>query len=414
MCSLELFKISQSLRFLHQFLIHARIALRRDLIYKSQAANLQINWKHSGLFNLWRDKLSVKYTKVNPRKLTEFATRVLETAGIPGKDAETTAKLLVNTDLRGIASHGVAHLSTMYIKGIKDGLINPKPAIKITSGLPATAVIDGDRGLGFVVGNRAMEEAVNRAKITGIGAVSVRNSTHFGACSAYSLLPVKENMIGFAGTTGGIRAGAPGASGPVVGMNALSFAAPSGKGFPFCLDMATPIVAHGKIEVALRTGQQLPLGWEIDPDGNPITDPKDELPKKGSIVMLGSTPELGIYKGFGLNIMVDVLSSIMAASLSIPEIRKQPGHGSECTHFFWAINLSGFLPPEEFKERMDRMIATYHGFPKAKGVNRITIPGELEWEIEQERRQNGIPLDEEVIRSLKDLAKDFKVDYDLD
>ncbi len=358
--------------------------------------------------------MTVKYTNVNPRKLTEFATTVLVKAGIPKEDAAVTAKLLVNTDLRGIASHGVAHLSTMYIKGIKDGFIKLKPDIKIFSGAPASAVIDGGGGLGFVVGHRAMQEAMTRAKTTGIGAVSVRNSNHFGACSAYSLLPVKENMIGFAGTTGGIRAGAPGASGPVTGMNAMSFAAPSAKEFPFCLDMATPIVAHGKIEVALRTGQKLPLGWEIDPEGNPITDPKEEFPKRGSIVMLGSTPELGVYKGFGLNIMVDILCSILASSLCIPEMRKQPGHGSQCTHFFCAVNLSGFLPPEEFKERMDHMIGVYHSFPKAKGVDRITIPGELEWELEQERRKNGIPLDEEVIKSLKDLAAEFDVDYNLE
>ncbi len=357
--------------------------------------------------------MSVKYTNVNPRKLVEFSTGILEKAGIPRKDANTTANLLVNTDLRGIASHGVAHLSTMYVKGIKDGLINPKPDIKISSGAPATAVIDGDRGLGFVVGNRAMQEAMKRAKITGIGCVAVRNTTHFGACSAYSLLPVKENMIGFASTTGGIRAGAPGAAGPVTGMNAMSFAAPSDVEFPFCLDMATPIVAHGKIEIALRTEQKLPLGWEIDAEGNPITDPKEEFPKKGSIVLLGSTPELGVYKGFGLNIMVDVLCSILAGSMSIPEIRKQPGHGSECTHFFCAVNIAGFLPPEEFKKSMDHMISVYHGLPKAKGVDRITIPGELEWELEQERRKNGIPLDEEVIKSLKDLAKEFQVNYNL-
>ena len=221
---------------------------------------------------------------------------------------------MVNTDLRGIASHGVAHLGPAYIQGIKKGLVNSKPVIKIWSGAPATAVIDGDRGLGFVVGHRAMKEAMARAKLTGMGAVTVRNTTHFGACSAYSLLAVKENMIGFACTTGGRMAAAPGATGPVIGMNAMSFAAPSGKEFPFCLDMATTIAAHGKVEVALRTGQSLPKGWTIDPEGNPITDPKEDATKKGLWCCLGSTPELGIYKGFGLNIMVDILSSILAGS----------------------------------------------------------------------------------------------------
>ena len=357
--------------------------------------------------------MPVKYTAVDPQKLIEFSTMVLEKVGLPTEDAAVTANLLVNTDLRGIASHGVAHLGPLYVKGIKEGVIRAKPNIKISSGAPATAVMDGDGGLGFVVGNRAMKEAMARAKIMGMGAVAVRNTTHFGACSAYSLLAVRNDMIGFSCTTGGRYAAAPGASGRVIGMNAMSFAAPSNKSFPFCLDMSTTMAAHGKVEVALRTGQMLPKGWMIDPEENPITDPKEDVTKNGAMVLLGGTPELGIYKGFGLNIMVDILSSILAASVCLPEIRSQPTRKSECTHFFCAINISGFQPPEEFKKGMDQMVSVYHNLPKAKGVSNITIPGELEWALEQDRRKNGIPLDEEVIQSLKDLSKEFKVDYDL-
>jgi LDH2 family malate/lactate/ureidoglycolate dehydrogenase len=356
--------------------------------------------------------MAVKHTTVEAQKLIRFSTEVLEKVGLSTDDAAVTANLLVNTDLRGIASHGVAHLGPLYVKGIKEGLINPKPDIKIFSGAPATAVMDGDRGLGFVVGNRGMQEAISRAKITGIGCVAVRNTTHFGACSAYSLLAVQNNMIGFSCTTGGRYAVAPGASGRVIGINAMSFAAPSNKAFPFCLDMSTTMAAHGKVEVALRTGQMLPKGWTIDPEGNSITDPREEVTQNGAMVLLGGTPELGIYKGFGLNIMVDILSSILAASVCLPEIRSQPSRKSECTHFFCAINISGFQPPEEFNKRMDHMIEVYHGLPKAKGVTNITLPGELEWNLSEERRKTGIPLDEEVMQSLEDLSTQFKVNYD--
>ena len=357
--------------------------------------------------------MTVKYTKVNEQKLVEFSTKVLKKAGIASDDAAIAARLMVNTDLRGIASHGVAHLGPFYVKRIKDGFINLKPDIKTWSGAPATAVMDGDRGLGFAVGYKAMKEAIARAKVTGIGAVTVRNTTHYGACSAYSLLAIKENMIGFSCTTGGRRAGAPGSVGPVIGMNAMSFAAPSGTEFPFCLDMATTMVAHGKVEIALRTGQALPKGWAIDTEGKPITNPKEVATKGGSMVLLGGTQELGIYKGFGLNIMVDVLCSTLAASLCLPELFSQPNNTGGCTHFCAAIKIAGFIPPKEFKKGMDRMIAVYHGLPKAKGVTNITIPGELEWALEKERRKNGIPLDEEVMKSLKDLADEFKVDFDL-
>ena len=357
--------------------------------------------------------MTVKYTKVNEQKLVEFSTKVLKKAGIASDDAAIAARLMVNTDLRGIASHGVAHLNGLYVKRIKTGFINSKPDMKMYSGAPATAVIDGDRGFGFAVGYKAMQEAIARAKVTGIGAVTVRNTTHYGACSAYSLLAIKENMIGFSCTTGGRRAGAPGSVGPVIGMNAMSFAAPSGTEFPFCLDMATTMVAHGKVEIALRTGQALPKGWAIDTEGKPITNPKEVATKGGSMVLLGGTQELGIYKGFGLNIMVDVLCSTLAASLCLPELFSQPNSTGACTHFCAAIKIAGFIPPEEFKKGMDRMIAVYHGLPKAKGVTNITIPGELEWALEKERRKNGIPLDEEVMKSLKDLADEFKVDFDL-
>lgn len=357
--------------------------------------------------------MSVKYTTVNPQKLVEFSTKVLEKAGVPSDDAAIAARLMVNTDLRGIASHGVAHLNGLYVKRMKTGFINSKPDIKVYSGTPATAVMDGDRGFGFIVGHKAMQEAIARAKVAGIGAVTVRNTTHYGACSAYSLLPLKENMIGFSCTTGGLMAGAPGGSGRALGMNAMSFAAPSGREFPFCLDMATTMAAHGKVEIALRTGQKMPLGWEIDAEGNPITDPKEDEPKEGAMVLLGGTPELGIYKGFGLNIMVDVLCGILAASVSLPELYQKPSTAGTCTHFCAAIKIAGFIPPEEFKNNMDRMIQFYHNLPKAKGVTAITMPGELEWALEKERRKNGIPLDEEVMKSLKDLSDEFKVDFDL-
>jgi len=219
--------------------------------------------------------MAVKYTKVNEMKLVAFSTKVLEKTGMPHDDAFIASRLMVNTDLRGIASHGVAHLNGLYVKRLKTGFVKAKPDIKMYSGAPATATIDGDRGLGFVVGHKAMQEAISRAKTYGMGAVTCRNTTHYGACSAYSLLALPEDMIGFSCTTGGLNAVVPGASGRTAGMNAMSFAAPSNKEFPFCLDMSSTMAAWGKVEIALRTGDMLPLGWTIDPDGNPITDPKE-------------------------------------------------------------------------------------------------------------------------------------------
>lgn len=357
--------------------------------------------------------MAVTYTTVNPDKLVAFSTKVLEKMGVPSEDAAVTANILVDTDFRGIESHGVAHLGPFYVKRMKDGLINPKPNIETWSDAPATVMMDGDNGLGFVVGYRAMHEAMDRARMVGAGFVSARNSTHYGACSAYAMMAARENLIGISMTTGGRGAVAPGGSGREIGINAMSIAVPSGKDFPFCLDMATTVVAHGKVEIALRLGKNIPEGWMVDPEGNPITDPKEEVTRKGAMLLFGGDPVHGVYKGFGLNVMIDILSSILAGSPSLPEIYSKPGATGKSTHFFGAIKINGFLPMEDFFSGMERMYQVYHNLPRAKGVERIILSGEPEWAIEQDRRKNGIPLDEEVIKSLKDLSKEFNVPYDL-
>lgn len=356
--------------------------------------------------------MPVGYTRVNPDKVFAFATKVLEKNGVPHDEAEITSRLLVDTDFRGIESHGIAHLAPFYIKRMKDGLINPKPNIKTWSNSPATVTMDGDNGLGFVCGYRAMQEAILRARTTGAGFVSVRNSTHYGACSAYTLLAAKEGMLGFSCTTGGRGAVAPGGSGREIGINAMSFAAP-GKEYPFCLDMSTTIVAHGKIEIATRLKKNVPAGWQVDPDGFPIINPQEEVERKGAMVLLGQTPEMGVYKGFGLNVMLEILSSVLSQSATIVEIGGQPKSQGKCTHFCGAIKVAGFIDMGDYVRGMENMFNVYHNVPKMKGVEKITLAGEPEWAIEQDRRKNGIPYDDEVIASLKALSTEFKVPYDL-
>ena len=192
---------------------------------------------------------------VDPGKLTQFSAKILQKVGVPEEDAERTAGMLVAADLRGIDSHGVSHLGSLYIRRIKEGLINPKPHIKMVSHAQATAVMDGDRGLGFVVGYHAMTEALKRAGQTGAGFVSVRNSTHCGAASTYAMMALPQNMIGIALTTGGRAMVAPGSVGRGAGINVISVAVPTRGNAPFVLDMATTVVAASKFEIALRSGQ---------------------------------------------------------------------------------------------------------------------------------------------------------------
>jgi len=349
---------------------------------------------------------------VDPGKLTRFSAKVLQKVGVPEEDAERTARMLVAADLRGIDSHGVSHLGPLYVTRIKEGLINPKPQIRMVSHAQTTAVVDGDRGLGFVVGYHAMTEALQLAGQTGAGFVSVRNSTHCGAASTYAMMALPKNMIGIAMTTGGRGMVVPGTVGRGAGINVISVAVPTQGNAPFVLDMATTVVAGSKFEVALRSGQAtIPEGWAVDKTGKPLTDPK-KYAEEGALLPLGGLPETGAFKGFGLSVMVDILCSILAGSVSISELLTQPNTALRANHFFGALKIDGFMPADDFARAMAGMVKVYHDLPKAPGVERIYLAGEVEHEIEKQRR-HGIPLDPQVIASLQELAAELGVEYDL-
>lgn len=343
-------------------------------------------------------------TNVDAGKLTDFTARILQKVGVPEEDAKITAGILVATDLRGIDSHGVGHLA-MYARGLKEGRTNPKPETKIFSQAPATAVMDGDRGLGFVVGYQAMTEAMRRAEEVGAGFVTVRNSSHFGAGGNYAMMALSRNMIGISMTVGGKGMVAPGSIGGGVTINVISVAAPSEKEAPFVLDMATTVVAAGKIEIAAREGKTMPEGWSVDREGKPITEPAKHYQERGALLPLGGSPQTGSYKGFGLAVAVDILCRVLSGSMASTQMAGN--------HFFGALRIDGFIPASEFKKAMDDMINEYRALPKAPGVDRIYVSGEIEREIEEKRRRDGIPLHPMIVSSLKDLAKELEVKYDL-
>ncbi len=350
--------------------------------------------------------MTTERVAVNAGKLTEFTTRVLQKVGIPDEDARITANILVATDLRGIDSHGVGHLASMYVRGIREGRTNPKPDTKIFSQAPATAVMDGDRGLGFVVGYRAMMEAIRRAETTGAGFVTVRNSTHFGAGGNYAMMALPRNMIGVSMTVGGKGMVAPGSVGRGVTINVISIAVPAKEEAPFVLDMATTVVAAGKIEIATREGQTLPEGWVVDGEGKPVTDPTQYYKEGSALLPLGGIPQTGSYKGFGLAVAVDILCRVLSGSMA-------GGSQMAGNHFFGALRIEGFMPADEFKKAMDKMVKEYHALPKSAGVDRLYLSGEVEYEIEKRRRKDGIPLHPSIIKSLQNLAEELDIEYDL-
>ena len=352
---------------------------------------------------------------IDSGKLTSFTVKVLQKVGVPEEEAKITAKMLVDCDLRGVDSHGVNHLKN-YIKGIQNGFINPKPKTEISSLSPSTAIMEANRGLGFVVGYRAMMEAIRRAKEVGAGFVAVRNNTHPGGAFSYSMLALEHDMIGIAMIqTGALKEVVPpGSKVRGVGTNPISVAIPSGEKPAFVLDMATSVVSWGKLQLAQMKGTTMPEGWVVDNEGKPVTDPNKVDPSKVALVPLGVTPLMGSYKGFGLGVLVDILCGVLsggkAGLLMVDE-----GHGvhDPAHSFFGAIRIDGFLPIDKFKKSMDEMIEAYETLPTAAGVEKIYIAGGHEAKIKKERQANGIPLLPKMIRELEELSKELGVKYDL-
>ncbi len=342
---------------------------------------------------------------VNSAKLSDLVFNAFRKAGLAEQEARIATDIVIMTDLRGIDSHGVARLYNSYIKGLREGRINRAPNIQVISNAPSTAIVDGDQGLGFIVGYRAMEEAIRRAGQTGSGFVSVRNSTHFGAGGNYAMQALKHDMIGISMTKGGRDMVVPGARGRSDHINVIAIAVPTGLDAPFVLDMATTVVAFGKIEIAMREGKSLPAGWAIDKDGQPITDPTKLREEGSGLLPLGGSPVTGAFKGWGLALAVDILTGVLSGA---PSTNQMAG-----THFFGALRIDGFRPAADFKKSMAEMVKGYHDLPRAAGVERILVPGEIEAEIEKRRRAEGIPLNPAVVATLKEMAQALGIEYDL-
>lgn len=337
--------------------------------------------------------------------LEEFSSGVLKKLGIPENDADITAKMLVNSDLRGVESHGVAHLSPFYVSWIKDGKVKIKPQLTLESNSPTSAIMDGDAGLGFVAGYHATNEAIKRAKQAGAGFVTVKNSSHCGAAAYYAMMALEHDMIGIAITAGGRLMMAPGSKERAAGLNPMSFAVPAYQKHPFVLDMSTSVVAFGKIEIAQRQGKTIPEGWAVDENGKPVTDalkinPSDEN-FKGGLLPLGGRPETGVFKGFGLAVLADIFCTVLSGA----------DLNTTSNHFFGAIRIDGFRPAIEFKKQIDQLIESIERLPVLPGTKKIYAAGGIEDEIMKDRKVNGVPLDDAVIQSLKELAHEFSVPF---
>lgn len=336
--------------------------------------------------------------------LIEFTTQVLVRCGMGEEDARLGATVLVDADLMGIDSHGIAHLAThgSYVAGLRSGKINPRPQIRIVRETAATALVDGDGGFGPVVGYRSMEIAIRKAKEAGSGSVAVVNSRHFGAAGYYARMAAQADLIGLAMTNSGPWMVPTFAKRKMIGTNPIAVAAPAGTEQPFLCDMATSTVAMGKVEIAEREGKPVPAGWGLDSEGRPTTD-IPTIRHKGGLTPLGGTPELSSYKGYALGLVVDLLCGILSGAGYSLLVSSDRGVG----HFFAAWDIAAFRPLDEFKAMLDAMQRTFRTAEPVEGATRVLLPGQHEFEARAERERDGIPLHPAVIRDLERLAAEF-------
>lgn len=350
---------------------------------------------------------------MDANKLKEFTRQIFLQIGCSPADAEQAATVLVQADLRGVDSHGVARLAG-YVRLYDLGRLNPTPNIQRIHETPSTAVVDGDKGLGLVVGPKAMQIAIEKARQVGTGWVAVRNSNHFGIAGYHAMLALEHDMIGWAMTNAAPLVAPTFSLDKMLGTNPIAITIPALTQPPFVADFATTAVAYGKLEILQRKGQPAPLGWAQDANGQP-TDDSNAVRNGGGLLPLGSDREHGSHKGYGLGAMVDILTGVLSGANYGPWVppfatagfmTAQEGVGAGTGHFFGAMRIDAFRPTEEFKQHMDNWITT---FRKARAVEgkQVLVPGDPEREMEAIRGAEGIPLLEPVVESLKQLADRF-------
>jgi len=350
------------------------------------------------------------------QQLHSFAINIFLQMGSTNENAATAAKALLSADLRGVDSHGIARLGG-YVRLWKADRVNANPAISIVHETPSTAVVDGDKGLGLVVGPAAMQVAINKAQQVGTGWVSVKNSNHFGIAGYHAMLALPHDMIGIAMTNASATVAPTYSKEKLLGTNPIAVAIPAGKEQPFVADFATTTAANGKLEMLQRKNEDAPGGWVQTKDGTPSTD-ANELKIGGALLPLGGDKEHGSHKGYMLGSIVDVFSGILSGANFGPWVPPFPAYlpmplnlpGQGIGHFFGAMRIDAFRTTEAFKADMDQWIHRFKTATPVDGFNSVIIPGEPERQMEKERMENGIELMDSVVDDLTKLGVEFNIE----
>jgi len=360
---------------------------------------------------------------VNFETMEKFMKDCLMKSGVPESDAQIVSDVLIESDKRGIDSHGIGRLKPIYIDRIDAGILNPKTKIDIVKETETTAVLDGNNGMGHVVSKKAMQMAIDKAKKHGMGMTAVRNSTHYGIAGYYSLMAIQAGMIGITGTNARPSIAPTFGVENMLGTNPLTVGFPTDEEFPFVLDCATSVSQRGKIELYSRAGKKLPEGWVIGRDGKTRTDTDQvlvDLTKgKAALAPIGGIGEENAgYKGFGYATVVEVLSAALQGGAFLKALNGFDSDGKRIPyplgHFFIAIDTQAFLGLDVFKKIAGSIMRELRNSEVAPGAERIYTAGEKEWIAWNYRKEHGCPVPPSLQKVMIDLRNYYKLNYKFD
>ncbi len=354
------------------------------------------------------------YVKWSYETLNRFCTDVFHNFGFSDDEGKIIKDVLLTADLYGIESHGMQRM-VRYHKGIEKGTIHPTAKPEVVFETPVSAVIDGHSGMGQLNAYFAMNKAIEKAKTTGVGIVSVRESNHFGIAGYYAKMASDQGLIGVAATNSEAIMVPTFGRKAMIGSNPIAVAVPADP-FPFLFDASTTVVTRGKLEMYNKAGKPLPDGWALDANGNPCSDAPTVLSnivaKKGGGIMPlgGNDPLTGSHKGYGWGMVCEILSSILSNGVNSDQCCTFKDKTGIC-HGFIAVNPSFFGDAEAIKKNFSDYLQRLRESPKAEGQEQIYTHGEKEIFAEKDRRENGIPVNDNTMVELSNLCSYLHMDF---
>jgi len=351
------------------------------------------------------------YYKIEDLKL--FAARYFTRWGVSPEDAAIAAEVLVIADMRGVDSHGLIRLQNYYGARLENGLIDPRAALSIVKETPTTLSLDAHNGLGHPAGVKAIRLCIGKARQSGLAMATVRNSNHYGIAGYYAMLALTEGMIGISFTNSGPLVAPTHGRKAMLGTNPIAVAVPAGCSRPYVLDMATSIVPIGRVAVYQKEGRPIPQGWGINGEGNITEDPARVI-EGGALMPLGGPELLRGYKGYGLALLVDIFSGVLAGAGFGERVYGSTASGAaNIGHFFAAIRIDAFRDPADFAADMDSLLAALRDSPKAAGEERIFIHGEKEFEKAERALVEGVALSDVAVKTLINAGEQAGVPFNL-